>query len=184
MRVTVKSGIIFALAWFLLKLILFWTDNSLETFKMSVLFNMLFAIMAISFGLYFQKRKDTEQSNLLRDIKNGLTAGIPYAILTTLFIYTYYNKIDKGYIKHQLTEREVALDKDLADKNKLEQAKKANPDYEVMTVKQIKAKEMDKLNSVFNAKSVAIITLSALLLYCTINSVIIAIILKKIVFRE
>ena len=184
MKVTVKSGIIFAILWFLTKLLLFWTGNSLESFKVSVLLNMLFALMAISFGLYFQKRKDTEQSNLLRDIKNGLTAGIPYAILITLFIYTYYNKIDKSYIQHQLREREVALDKDLANKSKLKQARNANPNYEVMTIKQIKAKEMDKLHNVFNAKSIAIITLSALLLYCTINSLIIAIILKKIVFRE
>jgi len=183
MRVTVKAGILFALLWFIIKVVLFVTGNSLDTFKISVLLNMLFAIMAISFGLYFQKRKDTD-SNLLRDIKNGLTAGIPYSILLTLFIYTYYNKIDTHYIKHQIAEREVTLDKDLANPERLALAKKANPDYEVMSIKQIKRKEMSKLEGIFNAKSAAIISLSALLLYSTINSIIIAIILRKIVFRE
>jgi len=185
MRITLKTGILFACGWMLIKLSMFGTGmSSDESLKPSILINMLFLILAITVGLYLQKRKDTESGNALRDIKNGLSAGIPYAILVSFFIYLYYAKVDSNFTKHKIAESSVELTKIFKDPIKLKKLKNSNPDYEVMTNKQIVKAVLKNTESVFSPKSTSIMALAAMLLYSTLNSVFITIILRKFAFRK
>lgn len=185
MRITVKFGILFAIAWILVKISIFGMGiSSDDSLKPSLLINMLFVILAISLGLYFQKRQDPEKGNALRDIKNGLSAGVPYAIIVSTFIYFYYSKIDADFTKHKIAESAVELKKVMDNPVKLKKLKDSNPDFEVMTKKQIVKAVLKNSESAYNPKSTAIMALSAMLLYATLNSVFITIIFRKIVFRE
>ncbi len=185
MRVTLKTGIIFAFAWMLIKLSLFGMGMSSEkSFLPSLFLNMFFLILAITIGLYLQKRKDTEQGNALKDIKNGMTSGFPYAILVSFFIYIYYSKIDPAFIQGKIADREVFLDKTINDPKQLQKLRDSNPDYEVMTVKQIRKIEIKNGKSAVSAGNNATMTILALLLYAMFNSIFITIILRKIVFKN
>jgi hypothetical protein len=184
MRITIKTGLLFAFGWILIKLSIFGMGKSVEVFKFAILGNMLFVILAITVGLYLQKRRDTEEGNALRDIKNGMTAGVPYALVVSAFIYFYYSKIDPSYNQHQIAESGVALEKALNDPSKLKKLKATNPDFEVMTVNQIRKAVNKNSEAVYNAKSTTIMALSAMLLYATLNSIFITIIFRKIVFRK
>ena len=185
MRITLKIGILFAFAWMLIKLSIFGMGISSEdSLKPSLLINMFLLISAITVGLYLQKRKDTEESNALRDIKNGLSAGVPYAILVSIFIFFYYSKIDPSFTKHKIAESSVELKKVMDNPVKLKKLKETNPDFEVMTNKQIIKAVLKNSESAYNPKSTAIMSLAAMLLYSTLNSVFITTIFRKIVFRK
>ena len=60
MKTTVKTGIIAAASWILLKLSFFYLGLFPETIAPAVLLNILGLLLAISIGLFVQKRKDTE----------------------------------------------------------------------------------------------------------------------------
>lgn len=185
MRITVKVGILFAIGWILVKLSVFGMGvTSEDSLKPSLLINMLFLILAITVGLYIQKRRDTEESNALRDIKNGLSAGVPYAILVSVFIYFYYSKIDPDFTKHKIAESTFELKKVLENPAKLKKLKETNPDFEVMTEKQITKAVLKNTAGAYNPKSTGIMALAAMLLYSTINSVLITVVFRKVVFRQ
>lgn len=184
MKVTLKSGIILAFAWILIKLSLFGMGvSSNDSLKPSILLNMLFVILSITIGLYIHKRKEAE-GNALSDIKNGMTAGIPYAIIVSIFIYVYYAKIDPDYIQGKLADTQIELQKTINDPIKYKRLKDSNPDFEVMTDKQITKAVMKNSEGVYSAKSTAITSLLAMTLYATLNSIFITIILRKVVFRK
>ena len=91
MRITVKVGILFAFGWILVKLSIFGMGvTSEDSLKPSLLINMLFLILAITVGLYLQKRRDTEDSNALRDIKNSLSKKSLYVGGALNMIFNIY----------------------------------------------------------------------------------------------
>ncbi len=185
MRITVKVGILFAIGWILLKLSLFGMGISSETSLVpSILINMFFLISSVTVGLYLQKRNEADSGNALNDIKNGMSAGIPYAIIISIFLYVYYAKVDPSYIQSKITDKEVELNKLLSDPATLKKVKESNADYEVMTVSQIRKKEIENDKSVYSASSTAIFSLLAMTMYTTFNSIIITVIMRKIVFRR
>ena len=184
MRITLKTGILFAFGWMLVKLSLLGMGVASSTFEFSIMTNMLFLILAISIGLYLQKRKDTETGNALRDIKNGMVTGVPYTVLVSIFLFFYYEKINPEFIEHQISESEIALDKELNDPIKFQKVKDSNPDFEVMTKEQIREKIVANTKGVYSAKSTAILGLLAMTVYATINSLLITAIYRKVVFKN
>ncbi len=185
MKITLKSGIIFAFAWILVKISMFGMGISSEkSFLPSLFINMLFLILSITVGLYLLKRKETEDSNALSDMKNGMTAGFPYAIIVCLFMYFYYTKIDPDYISGKIADREVLLDKTIENPAEFQKLKDSNPDYEVMTVKQIRKAECKNAKSALNAGNSATYSLLAMMIYSMLNSIFITVIMRKVVFRK
>jgi len=185
MKITVKIGLLFAIIWMIVKISLFGMalENTLAL-SIATFANMFLLVAAISIGLYLQKRKDSESGNALRDIKNGLTSGIPYAVLVSIFIYFYYEKIDPEFNQHQIAESEIELDKNLNNPAKFKQLQESNPDFEVMTKAQIKKQILRNSSGVYSAKSTAILALLAMTVYSTINSLLITAIYRKIVFKN
>lgn len=183
MRVTVKTGIIFALLWMIVKMIFFWTGEVGYDIRPVVMINMLFLMMAIAIGLYLLKRKNPTESNALTDIKNGLSAGLPYTILVSVFIYFYYSNIDPGYNEHQISTAYNAIYEKLEDPESLAEIKEQNPDFEVKTKEEILAEAKNNLEQNYNAKFTMTLSLLALLLLSTIYSIFISVVYRKIVFK-
>ena len=44
-----------------------------------------------------------------------MLAGVPYAVLVSVFMFFYYEKINPEFIEHQISESEISLDKQLND---------------------------------------------------------------------
>lgn len=185
MRITVKIGIIFALLWIALKMVLFLTLQGEYRFELkpAVLTNILFLLSAISIGLFLQKRRDTEDSNMLRDIKNGMSSGVPYTIIVSIFLYFYYANIDKEFIQHQISEHHVALEKELDDPERFKALKASNEDFEVMTRDQIEESIKDNINASLSPGSTMTLSLLGMLILTTINSIFVAAVYRKIVFK-
>ena len=184
MRITVKVGLIFAALWIFVKMVFFWSGALGYNVVPAVLLNMLFVLLAISIGLYLQKLRQTEYTNALGDIKTGMTVGVPYAVVVSIFIYFYYAEIDPGFNEHQLAEREMALIKELDKPNGLQTVQAGNTELEVLSREEIIAKQRNSNGAIFNATSTMTLSMLALLVLATLNSVFITVIMRRIIFRD
>ena len=184
MNNSVKIGLGFAAAWCVVKYVSYLIEPLPANIMPTVLINILFLLSAIVVALYQIKRSATENGNLLDDIKNGLKAGVPYAVVVSLFIYVYYTKINPEYNQHQIAETEVQIGKLINDPVEFKRLKESNPSFEVMTKEQL-FKEMQKgPKGFYNANSTMTLSLLAMLLLSTLYSILVAIVLRRIVFRE
>ncbi|MFT6502349.1 MAG: hypothetical protein ACJASQ_002475 [Crocinitomicaceae bacterium] len=184
MRITVKVGLLFAALWILIKMFFFWTGALGQNVVPMVLLNMLFVLLAISVALYLHKLKQTEYTNALGDIKNGMTAGVPYAMIVSIFIYAYYSKIDPEFNEHQKSEWEMRVKKELDAPGGLEKAQENNPDFEVLERDEIIAKMKSGYESFYNPTATMTLSMLALLLLATLNSIFVTVIMRRVVFRN
>jgi hypothetical protein len=184
MRVTVKTGVIFAGVWILAKMIFFWTGMVGYNVVPAVLLNMLFVLASIAVGLYLHKRKATDDSNALSDIKNGMTAGVPYAMIVSVFIYFYYSDIDPGFNQHQIAEAHMGVKKELEKPGGLEKARESNPEFELLSKEQIYEKLKSGPAGFYKASSTMTLSMLALLLLATLNSIFVTVIYRRVVFKD
>jgi hypothetical protein len=183
MRISLKLGLGMAILWFLIKLAAFYAGFSEQSNGILALVMIFFLILSISLGLYLEKKKDTEGSNLMRDVKNALTAGIPFSMLVAIFIYFYDVKIDYEATAHKIIEKEYAIDQMVDNPTQLEAFRKEHADSEVMSKEQIRKRLKEANQASASPKNTMIIYLALLILLSTLYSIIIAIIMRKFFFR-
>lgn len=184
MRVTVLTGLSFALAWIVLKMVFFWTGLLGTNIVPAVLLNMLFLLLAISFGLYLHKKKETERGNALLDIKNAMSAGVPYLVVVSLFLYFYYSNIDPEFNQHQIAEAYTAVEKRMEDPAMLAEIKASNEEFEVLSKEEILSQLKENLERNYSASFTLTVSLLGLLLLATINSIFVTIVYRRLIFRN
>ena len=179
MKLPLKVGLIAAAIWISIKLAAFYLSLSLDDLKPFVFINMFILTAAIAIALYLVKRKETE-SNLLNDVKNGMLAGVPYAVIVSVFLYFYYEKIYPAFNEGIMNETSMELSKPQTIKD----IQRENPEMENKSVEEIKKYFLDQKKSSYNPKSEMLLFMAALLLYATLNSIVISLIFRRIVFRN
>lgn len=186
MKTTMKLGILFAIIWILAKLGIYYGFQSPETFSVQPtgLLNILLLLSAISFGLYFIMRKETEESNFLNDVKNGMSAGLPYTMIVSVFIYLFYGQIAPEVNQHKINERTVALKKALDNPEELQRIKAENKDAEVMTRDEIEKTDIENFKMVISPGANMVMTMAGLLILSLIYSLLVTVILRRVVFRS
>ena len=184
MNSSVKTGLVFSLVWIIAKMLFFATGILGEEIVPSVMLNILCILLAISVGLYILKKKQIVPTSLLEDIKNALKAGMSYAAVVSVFIFFYYSKIDSEFNKHQISEAKIGIQKLLDEPEELQNLRDSNTEFEVMTKQDIYDSMIQGPENFYNAKSTMILSLLALLLLATLNSIFVAIIYRKIVFKD
>jgi hypothetical protein len=184
MRIAVKTGIITAFCWITIKLVFHYSGLFSETIVPSVLLNILGMLVSIAIGLYLHKLRSTEETNTLLDIKNAMTAGIPYAVIVSIFIYVYYSRINPEYYLHQIAENEIAIEKMVNDPVALAKFKSEQADAEVMTKEEIETK-LKKSNRQGAAPGfTATLSMLALTVLATLYSLLVTIIYRRLIFAR
>ncbi|MDP4637874.1 MAG: DUF4199 family protein [Crocinitomicaceae bacterium] len=184
MRITVKTGMITALVWIGIKMLAFATGIVGSNVVPLVMLNILGVLLAISIGLFLHKKKTMEDSNALLDIKNAMSAGVPYVMLVSIFLYFYYAKIDPEFNAHQIAEFETTLQRDLDDPIKFQQIKESNEDFEVKSKKEIYDTLRSGPRAFYSPGSTMAISMLSLLLLATLNSIFVTIVYRKFIFRR
>lgn len=179
MKLPVKVGIGAALLWIVLKMLGLALNISVDDIKIFVFINMFLLTAAIAFSLFQLKRKE-EESNLLNDIKNGMLAGVPYTLIVSIFLYFYYEKIYPEFNEKKIQEIELRLSNPMT----IKEIQTSNPAMENKNPQEIKRDVMANSISMYSAKFTMVISLLALVVYSTLNSMVIAIIYRKVVFRD
>lgn len=176
-------GLFASLLWFCTKLIFFWSGWSSDSVNGFVFLNMFLATFSVAFGLYLVKKKGGE-SNVMTDIKNAMVPGVSYAVLTSIFIYLYYGKIDTGYNERQLKKTYVQIDKVLSDSVQVKKIKKENAQFRNYSKEQLFNEMKKSPEMFFSAQFTMTLTLLALMIYVTLNSLIISVVFRKLIFRD
>lgn len=179
MKLPIKVGIGAAILWIVLKMLGLAINFSVDDIKFFVFINMFLLTAAIAFSLYQVKRNEVE-SNLLNDIKNGMLAGVPYTLIVSVFLYFYYEKIYPEFNDKKIQEIELRL----KDSKVIKEIQTSNPAMENKNPQEIKREVMANTRSMYSAKFTMIITLLALMVYSTLNSMVIAVIYRRVVFRN
>lgn len=184
MKVTFKVAAVTAAVWIVFKLLGYYTGlNTPNYTTLFVLTNMLGVLVAVSIGLYLQKRKNVEDDSALTDIKNGMASGLIYALLVSGFLYFYYEKIDPEYNQKMIAEREYKFQQIVDDPVKLKQLKSSNKDMEVMTKEQIMEEFRKTPNMLFSGSFMMTFGMLAMLMLSTLYSILVTIIFRKVLFR-
>ena len=179
MRLPLKVGLLAAAIWISIKLAAFYLSFSLDELRPFVFINMFILTTAIVISLYLIKKEETE-SNLLNDVKNGMLAGVPYAVIVSIFLYFYYQKIYPAFNEGKMNEISMKL----SDPEIIKEIKRENPDMENKSVEEIKRDILAKTKMVYNPQFTMLVSMLSLLLYATLNSIVITLIFRRIVFRN
>jgi len=180
MKVYVKIGLAFAILWILIKLSCFSFNVLLTELEPFVFLNMLFVTLAVSTVLYIKKRKQKEYSNFLDDIKTSMIPGVIYTIVVSVFIYFYYQHIYPEFNTNKISEMEIRMQ----DKDNIADIRKSNPEMENKSDEEIKSKVLKSINDYYSAKFTMTITLLGLLVYTTLNSILLSLIFRRVIFRD
>jgi len=180
MKIYVKIGLAFAFLWILIKLSCFTFNVLLTELEPFVFMNMLFVTLAISIALYIKKRKQKEYSNLLDDIKTAMIPGVIYTIVVSVFIYFYYQHIYPEFNTDKISEMEIRMQ----DKNNINDLRKSNPEMENKSDEEIKSKVLKSINDYYSAKFTMTISLLGLLVFTTLNSIVLSLIFRRVIFKN
>ena len=179
MKLPLKVGFIAASTWIFIKLMAFYLSISLDELKPFVFINMFILTVSIAIAVYLVKRKETE-NNLLNDVKNGMLAGVPYAVIVSVFLYFYYEKIYPDFNARKMNEISLKL----SNPQTIKEIQRENPEMENKSVEEIKRDILAKTKMVYNPQFTMLVSMLSLLLYATLNSIVITLIFRRIVFRN
>lgn len=179
MRFPVKVGLISAAVWIAAKMLGLALNWNLDDIRFFVILNMLLLTSAVAIGMYVAKRQ-TFGLNLMQDVKNGMTAGVPYALIVSVFMYFYYEKIYPEFNEKKIAEIVEKLEKP----ENIIALRKENIDMRNKSDREIKKVVLNNTESIYNAKFTMLVSVLALLIYSTMNSLLVAIIYRRVVFRE
>ncbi|MBM3160499.1 MAG: DUF4199 domain-containing protein [Bacteroidetes bacterium] len=179
MTIPLRVGFLTSLFFILLKLISLKIGWSLYEIKPFVFTNMFLVTAAIAYSLYQVKRYE-EDSNYLNDVKNGMSAGLPYTVVVGVFLFFYYQNIFPDYTQSKIEYMEHQLN----DPDNINELKKNNQDLSNKSDKEIKTLMMNQTEMMFSPKFTMVITLLGLTIFSAINSLIISLIYRRIVFRN
>lgn len=184
MKITVKTGIFFALGWMLVKMTFHTFGIATTSIIPTIFINMFLLLSCISVGLYLHKKQEGfSQGNALSDIKSGMTSGIPYTILVAVFIYFYYTQINPGFTDVMIQEKLDAYQAGLNDPEQLKQIKASNEAFEVMSKEDIYKEMALSTKSTISAFSITTISLLGMILLSTVYSIIVTVIFRKVLLR-
>lgn len=186
MRPSLKIAILFAAIWFLVKMVFFWFQLFQDEagVKILVMWNILCLLMAISIGTLVEKRReDRSESSTLGDIKGAMAGGMVYTVIVAGLIYLYYAKIDPGYNERQIANAELAI-KTTLDNPKQFAEIKARPEFHSKTKEEIFKQARDNQRAIFSPGSTMTLSLLGMLLLSTINSIVITIVFRRVLFKQ
>ena len=166
-------------AFIALKLLAFALEWQLHIIQPFVVLNMAFLTAGIALFLYHKKRTETE-SNILTDIKNGLSVGLPYTLLVSFFLFFYYKNIDPSFNAQKLAQIESQMD----SAAEIAQIRKSNSALENKTDQEIRSLAKQNMSMMYNPQFTLSVSLLALLVYSTLNSLLIAVIYRKVIFKN
>ncbi|MEY4658661.1 MAG: DUF4199 domain-containing protein [Crocinitomicaceae bacterium] len=179
MNKAVKYGLFASLVWIAVKMGALALGISLYDIKYFGLLNMFLLTFIITWSIYKHKQAQTE-SNLLIDIKNGMTAGVPYTVIVSVFLYFYYGQIFPEFRDKKMNEVYERID----TPKELDAIRKNQPELENKSDLEIKQLAIKDWSNKLDPQFTMMISLLALLFYTTINSLLISLVFRRIIFRN
>jgi predicted glutamine amidotransferase len=98
----------------------------------------------------------------------------------SFFLFFYYKDIDPSFNQQKLAQIESQMD----SPSEIAQIRKSNQALENKTDQEIRTLAKQNMSLMYNPQFTLSVSLLALLVYSTLNSLLIAVIYRKIVFKD
>lgn len=186
MRPALKFALLFSGGWIVIKLIFFYFGVFQGNIVVSGLINNLFLLLAVSLGLYFEKKKEGfGTGDPLSDIKKGLTAAAPYVLVVSAFMYYYYDSVNPSFIENRVEQRMDNFYGEMeSNPSFIDSLRVQNPKFETSTKEDIlKSVKLD-LQSNQSPFTMFIFSLLGLLIMGLSYAILLTLIFQKILFRD
>ena len=185
MKKTYLIGLIFGILWCGIKYLSYLLNwDSWETLSTFVMLNMLFGTFSVIVALLIVNNKQDLDRNLLMDVKSGMSSGLVYTLVVSFFIYMYYDKINPDFNKSHINKRKIELSKhfDISSKN-VEEFRGKNPEWKSLNKKELIEEDAKATAYLHSPKFTMVLSLSGLLLWTTLNSIVISLVFRRFLFR-
>lgn len=185
MRSALKFGILVALCWISIKLLFM----ALNVFQFDIfvpgLLNNLGLLIAISLGLYFEKKKEGYgEGTALSDIKSAMVAGAPYVLIVSGFMYFYYSDINPTFVETKVSERVDLVYDALQRPTYVDSLRQQTPEFEVMSNDEILGKMKTEISSAYDPTALFTFSLLGLMVLAFTYAIFITIIFRRILLRD
>lgn len=180
-------ALLFAGIWFLGKYCFFYFQilQTPEQYPIQVMWNILCLLLAMSIGSLIEKRREIRsESSALGDIKSILKIGMIYTLIVSGLIYLYYAKIDPAYNETQIATIEESMKKMVDDPVQLKKFRADRPEFEASSKEEILSKSSSNIRNWYNPTSVMTISLLGMMMLSVINSLVLTIIYRRLLFRQ
>ncbi|SFT47329.1 Protein of unknown function [Lishizhenia tianjinensis] len=185
MRPALKYGLLFAAGWIVLKMIFKALGILQDDLFVPGLINNFFLLLAIAFGLYFEKKKEgLGNGTALSDIKNAMIAGTPYAVIVSVFIFFYYKDVSPEYVENRAQERIDMVYKAMQRPAYVDSLKMSDAKYAVMTNEEIYSEMKEGILSSFDTNFLLTFSLLGLIVLAVTYSIFTTVIFRKILLRD
>nr|WP_299201740.1 hypothetical protein [uncultured Brumimicrobium sp.] len=185
MRPALKFALLFSGAWMFLKLIFLYFNIFQDDVVKPGLINNLFLLLAISLGLYYEKKKEGFGTGTpLSDIKNALTAGAPYVLIVSVFMFFYYDDINPSFIENRVTERMDIIYGEMESEAYVDTLRVHNPEFRVMTKEEIVRDIKSDTESALSAKTLFVFSLLGLMVMALTYAIFLTVIYRKILLKD
>lgn len=185
MRPAIKFALLFSGAWIALKLVLLSVNIFQEDVVKPGLINNLFLLLAISFGLYYEKQKEGfGVGTPLSDIKNALSAGAPYVLIVSVFMFFYYDTINPSFSENRVNERMDIVYEEMKKPAYVDTLRKHNVEFRVMTNEEIFRKIKVDTESALSPRTLFVFSLLGLMVMALTYAIFITLIFRKILLRD
>lgn len=184
MKTSVKYGIIFALAWIVISMILFYARLSGVAFLPMILLNLFMMLCAIATGLYLTKKeRNWELGIFADDFKTAMQGGIVYAILIAAFVYLYHSTIDTSIVDVIVEERMEVLHEAVPDAETYKELQENDPTWKGKSYDDYIENQEDQIRSIVSPNAIFIMHLMGLSILAFFYSFGTAIIMRKVVLK-
>ncbi|MDC0302437.1 DUF4199 domain-containing protein [Crocinitomicaceae bacterium] len=152
--------------------------SSADNIKLSILFTMFLITLGATISLYREKRKQKNQNSLKDDFKTALIPSMILCLLSSLFIYTYFEYVNPSIISDRLSQEETTLDSE-ANFKKF----KSIEGNEFKTKEEFKKQGMENAK-IGNAFSMSVFWLALSSFWSFINGIFLCVIFRRVIFRH
>ena len=185
MKITLKTGMLGALIFVVVKLIFNFAGWSHGDIIPTVMINMFLLLSSISVGIYLHKKQEGfSVGNAMSDIKAGVTTGVSYGIVVVSFIYLFYAYINPDYIETMVQDKLVEYKIGLADPVMLKEIKASNESFEILDADQIYQEMENSTRATISAFSITTISMLGMILLAVFYSILVTIIFRKVLLRD
>lgn len=185
MRPALKFGLLLAFCWIGIKMLFM----ALNVFQFDIfvpgLLNNLGLLIAISLGLYFEKKREGfGEGTALSDIKSAMVSGAPYVLIVSGFMYFYYSDINPVFVETKVTERVDLVYDALQRPSYVDSLKNQTPEFEVMSTDEILGKMKTEISAAYNPTALFTFSLLGLMVLAFTYAIFVTTIFRRILLRD
>lgn len=143
-------------------------------YRYTIFSNLLLILASIFFSIRNYKFQNSLHTSFVNDFKEGLKAGVVFALVVAAVAYVYYGQINPEFLQEKIDERIV-----LAENANIDSLIQAGRIDASMTKEQLVAREQENVSKIYSPFYYSTLSLVGYIIVGAIYSVFMTIIIRR-----